>query len=71
MKPPARNTSASLRGQTAPGRADSKPTVTGLKGYSPSLIVPGEGRSEKAPGADRISRCAAQFADALGSKVGG
>lgn len=76
MKSPSKNISASLRGQSAPGRGPIKVEMGRMKGYSPSMTVPGEGGTEMAPGTHAASdgrqeRSAAAFAQAAGSKVGG
>lgn len=74
MKAPSKNISASLRGQSPSARGSETPTVGRQKRYGPSMTVPGEGGTEKAPGTQaggRQGRSADVFADAAGSKVGG
>lgn len=74
MKAPSKNISASLRGQSTTARGSEKVSVGRQKGYGPSMTLPGEGRTEKAPGSQvggRQDRSAAVYADTLGSKVGG
>ena len=76
MKAPSKNITASLKGQRPPGRG-SEPVSTGkLTRYGPSMTVPGDGMTDKAPGTGtrsdgRQERSASVYADALGRRVGG
>lgn len=76
MKPPSKNMSASLRGQNPPGRGPEPVSTGKLKAANPSMVIPGEGRTETAPGtmsrADgRQERNATVYANAAGRHVGG
>jgi len=70
MKPPSKNVSASLRGQTTGGRAGEAPQVSGMK-PGPTMTVPGDGKVEMAPGTPKeASRSAANFCEPQ-SRFGG
>ncbi|HTI81748.1 MAG TPA: hypothetical protein VL614_14970 [Acetobacteraceae bacterium] len=76
MKAPSKNISNSLRGQSPPGRGAESVQVGKLKGYSPSMTLPGEGKTSMAPGTHarddgRQERSASVYAGVVGSKVGG
>lgn len=51
MKTPSKNISQSLAGQGAKGRGEEDITVSGLATSGPSMIVPGDGKVDPAPGA--------------------
>jgi hypothetical protein len=52
MKPPSKNISKSLAGQRAKGRGAEDISVTGQTA-GVSMTVPGDGKVQDAPGADR------------------
>lgn len=69
MKPPSKNISESLRGQSPTARGAEQVSVTTQHGGGPSMVTPGEGKVEAPPG-QRSDRSAAVFTGPQ-SRIGG
>lgn len=68
MKSPSKNMTRSIAGQSSPGR--SAPAIrTGRPSGKPSMIVPGEGNTERAPGMVD-ERSAVHYADVMSRQTG-
>lgn len=59
MKSPSRNVTRSLAGQRPGGRGEESISVSEMGG-KPSMVVPGEGGTESAPGGEH-ERSAAKY----------
>lgn len=71
MKPPSKNMSASLRGQSPGGRGPEPVTVTSQNPQDASgMVIPGEGGVENPPGTVD-GRSAKNYARAVGGHFGG
>jgi len=64
MKAPSKNISRSLAGQRSMGRGEEQITVSGMGG-SPSMVVPGDGKVDPAPGMEH-ERSAAKYTAPMG-----
>ena len=70
MKAPSKDFAKSVASQSQPGRGAESISVTKLKGSAQaSMVVPGSGKVERAPG-HAHERCASNYTDPM-SRFGG